>query len=170
MLRPQTRSNRTETLCPYKTRFRSDAGLLALLPAAEAVAKHAGAVGLAVLRAAEHRAEHAADVAAGMVLLQRAEQRLRAFGLAGVAAQRAHQQRQRGADGGRGLGGIDAQLLRDLLDRCALELRGEVVGVGGHRACPWEVRDGHPTTTMLRGRQSRAGPSMRRPQSPTSPC
>src|SRR3546814_9516797 len=122
MLRPQTRSNRTETLCPYKTRFRSDAGLLALLPAAEAVAKHAGAVGLAVLRAAEHRAEHAADVAAGMVLLQRAEQRLRAFGLAGVAAQRAHQQRQRGADGGRGLGGIDAQLLRDLLERCALEI------------------------------------------------
>src|SRR3546814_3048062 len=69
----------------------------------------------------------------------------------------------------RGLGGIDAQLLRDLLDRCALELRGEVVGEGGHRACPWEVRDGHPTTTMLRGRQSRAGPSMRRPQSSTSP-
>src|SRR3546814_2006352 len=105
-----------------------------------------------------------------MFLLQRAEQRLRAFGLAGVAAQRAHQQRQRGADGGRGLGGIDAQLLRDLLDRCALELRGEVVGEGGHRACPWEVRDGHPTTTMLRGRQSRAGPSIRRPQSSTSPC
>src|SRR3546814_188114 len=152
MTRRPPRSTRTDTLFPYTTLFRSqlvrlaalqagglgDAGLRALLLAAEDVAKDAGAVGLAVLRAAEHRAEHAADVAAGMVLLQRAEQRLRAFGLAGVAAQRAHQQRQRGADGGRGLGGIDAQLLRDLLDRCALELRGEVVGEGGHRACPWE--------------------------------
>src|SRR3546814_6848655 len=78
MRRRPPRSTRTATLFPYTTLFRS-----------------AGAVGLAVLRAAEHRAEHAADVAAGMVLLQRAEQRLRAFGLAGVAAQRAHQQRQR---------------------------------------------------------------------------
>src|SRR3546814_1879554 len=48
-----------------------DAGLRALLLAAEDVAKDAGAVGLAVLRAAEHRAEHAADVAAGVILLQR---------------------------------------------------------------------------------------------------
>src|SRR3546814_14372651 len=94
-----------------------------------------------------------------MVLLQRAEQRLRAFGLAGVAAQRAHQQRQRGADGGRGLGGIDAQLLRDLLDRCALELRGEGAGEGGYRACPGVVRDGKTTTTMVRGVRAQEGES-----------
>src|SRR3546814_2841590 len=109
MTRRPPRSTRTDTLFPYTTLFRSqlvrlaalqagglgDAGLRALLLAAEDVAKDAGAAGLAVLRAAEHRAEHAADVAAGVILLQRAEQRLRAFGLAGVAAQRAHQQRQR---------------------------------------------------------------------------
>src|SRR3546814_13067881 len=122
MRRRPPRSTRTATLFPYTTLFRS-----------------AGAVGLAVLRAAEHRAEHAADVAAGMVLLQRAAQRLRAFGLAGVAAQRAHQQRQRGAAGGRGLGGIDAPPFPDLRDRCALDLREEVVGEGCPGAFLWDV-------------------------------
>src|SRR5690606_29164680 len=70
-----------------------DAGLGARLPAAEDVAEDAGAVGLPVLRAAEHRAQHAAQVAAGVVVLECAEQRLRPLGLAGIAAQRAHQQR-----------------------------------------------------------------------------
>src|SRR5690606_1994994 len=82
-------------LAALQARGLGDAGLCAFLLPAEDVAEDAGAVGLPVLRAAEHRTQHAAEIgAAGMVVLQRTEQRLRAFRLAGVAAQRAHQQGQ----------------------------------------------------------------------------
>src|SRR5690606_21997162 len=101
----------------------AEAGLRARQLATEHVAEDAGAVGLPRLRAAEHGAEQAAEVAgAAAILLQCAEQRLGPLRLAGIAAERAEQQWQRGAHGGGGLVLPGAQLLRDLLQRRALEL------------------------------------------------
>src|SRR5690606_39697293 len=112
-------------LAALQARGLGDACLCALLPATEDMAEDGGTVGLAALCTAEHRTQHAADVAACVILLQRAEQGLGALRLAGVAAQRAHQQRQRGAARGRGLRVFDAHLLYHLPDRCTLDPRGE---------------------------------------------
>src|SRR5690606_3574117 len=145
-----------------------DAGFRARLPAAEDVAEDAGAVVLPGLAAAEHGAEHAADIHAGMVLLQRAEQRLRALRLAGVPAERAHDEGQGSADRGRGLFLADAELLCELAGGRALELGGEVVGERGHGGTPVVGTLDGTRRALRRGRrQSSGGPSMRRPQSST---
>ncbi|KAG1463698.1 hypothetical protein G6F57_013707 [Rhizopus arrhizus] len=98
------------------------AGFHLLLAAAEDVAEDAGAIaGGTTTTSAQHRTEHAAQVQAAVVVLQRAEQGLRPLRLRGVVAQRAHQHRQRGADRAGGLGIADAELLRHLLQRSALQ-------------------------------------------------
>src|SRR5690606_41036848 len=89
----------------------------------------AGPVGLARLGAAKHGAEQPAQVAgAGEIVLKCAEQRLGALRLAGVAAERAQQQRQGRADRAGGLRLAGAKLLRDLLQRRALELVEQLIG------------------------------------------
>src|SRR5690606_23630874 len=96
---------------------------------AKHVAEDAGAVGLAGLCPAQHRTQQPAEVAgAGEIVLQRAEQRFGTLRLAGVAAQRTKQQRQRRSDRSRGLCLPGAELLRDLLQRRALELFEQLVG------------------------------------------
>jgi hypothetical protein len=62
-----------------------------------------------------------------VILLQRTEQRFRPLRLAGVAAQRAEQQRQRCTDRRLRLPRIQAELLRHLPDGSALQLRGKVL-------------------------------------------
>ncbi|VTQ76437.1 Uncharacterised protein [Stenotrophomonas maltophilia] len=105
------------------------AGFHLLLAAAEDVAEDAGAIaGGTAAAATQHRAEHAAQVQATVVVLQGAEQCLRALRLRGVVAQRAHQHRQRGTDRAGSLGIADAELLRHLLQRGALQLGEKFIG------------------------------------------
>src|SRR5690606_38992688 len=135
----------------------AEAGLRARQLATEHVAEDAGAGGLPRLRAAEHGAEQAAEVAgAGEILLQCAEQRLGPLRLAGIAAERAEQQGQRGAHGGGGLVLPGAQLLRDLLQRRALELLEQLLGQGtGHRTSPGtRALRGAPTVALRSARKA----------------
>lgn len=89
-----------------------------------------------------------ATSASALVLLQRAKQIHRAFGLRRVVTQRAQQQRQRGADGALRLRAVGAQLLRDLLQRRALQLRhqlfdkGRGSGGSGHGAIFHKTKSG----------------------------
>ena len=100
-----------------------------------------------------------------LVLLQCAKQIHRTLGLRRIASQRAQQQRQGGADGALGLGGIGAQLLRHLLQRRALQLGHQLIDkrVGsGHgtvfqkiRSGQWYAQRGCSATKLRRARLAR---------------
>src|SRR5690606_37790063 len=116
----------------------AEPGFSARQLAAQHVAEDACAIGLARLRAAEHRTQHTAKITGtGEIALQRAEQRLGTLRLAGVAAERAEQQRQRRGDRAGGLRLPGAKLLRDLLQRYTLDLFKQLVGQRtGHGRSP----------------------------------
>ena len=94
------------------------------------------AVGLAgrCSTATQYGPQHAAQVQAGVVFLQGAEQSFGTLWLGRILAQCTQQQRQRGADGAGGLHLPGAQLLGNLLQRRALQLLEEFFGeaVGAH--------------------------------------
>ena len=101
--------------------------------AAEDVAELPESVGLAVLLAAEDRPEDLAQAAgAGMVAPERAQQRLGALRLRGVAAHRPEDHRQCGGHRPRRLRLPGAELAGDLLQGRARKLGEQVVGQAGH--------------------------------------
>ena len=87
--------------------------------------------------AAQYAAKHAAEVESGVIPLQCAEQCLSSLRLAGVVAERADQQRQRGGNRLVCLGLRQPELVSDLRKLRALQLVEQIVGERGvHGGAP----------------------------------